>query len=995
MKQIRWSALLVAVFVLGMALWSQAKGPGIGFIIDREADLTWISDGRYAVTTGMSRDAVMDRSRARGFISALNAGKVRNFGFNDWRLPSLMELRSLSESSARDSAFNGLGELRDFLASLESPRGISPRRARKNISDPVFPWPVRGQIGQPDIANVSMLAINSMDIQATVSILSGEVVVNEASPGPVLQNGVELNIRKHVTAGTIRADSIKIDSNTTISGDAVFNDLDNLGTIVGSEITLGDPPVFSELPPFQAQAPAAGSEDISVAKNEVREIEAGDYGDINITKTGILRFISIGNPDPTGPVAIYNVESITGQDEVVLEFDGPAEVRVAGKVFIGKLSFVGPSAGSGVNPSEIVFYVDGINGTSGALSANPPAVTFKDGCTVSANIYAPNGRLDFLKQSVGTGALLARDIKMGELAQMTLDSAFPPTLEPLEEEPPVADPQSVLTAGSADLEIILTGSDPEGGDLTFSIEVDPGAGTLLADPVPIIETVPEIDRETGLPTGNDVDLPITKASVTYRPNTPNDLEDGFTFGVTDPTGRVGTAIVDINTVDSSPPPPPLTVVTAEDALVDASTDVATEITLTAGTPEGVTALTFSVESLPSGTLTDSGATPITAVPFDLPDATVIYTSSVEGLDSFDFQARDSSVTPPCGAPSCSTATITIDVADQFILAEDSQVTTDRNEPVTVTLSGNLGGSVDGPDSELDRRTIVLGADVAGQVSDSDDDDLGDGKDDLPGPSPEHGAAGVDVDDGNIQGVARFQAEFDLSALPFAGELPVIQSAQVTLTTEFVGLDDTLDTTFFTSCNDPVSPPCPNFDGILTESDFESAFSPFSNIVMPAPDPTAPPAIGFEGTFQFNVSVSQLDFLAIQGQVNENLAGQGFQSGLHIHSSASLNRVAGKDPKLTVVLVPGQTFTLVALTIQSLPLNGTLTVLSTGAAVAVGDRFLGLTDLLYTPTLNVAGSDSFTYQVADGSVTDTAVVNITVNATDNCLEDGRPVDCAPG
>lgn len=839
-----------------------------------------------------------------------------------------------------------------------------------------------------DISSVVIFGSNSVYLKQGATVISGNVVANDASEGPTLACGDnEVCVGVSVNTGPdtdILGDSIQVKSGADIQGAVYCNELDNNGSNPGLSCGQVSLPVIEFLPPFIEQAPRPDAPSITVLIGESIVLPAGDYGILKVKKNGVVRF--------TG--GIYNFEEIDSGTSTDLIFDAPSEIRVAGKFSLDQNSTLGSDMG--VAASQILFYVAGVNGNSGNFGATPRAAKIGVGATVSANFYVPNGTLWLRQNSVTTGSFLARDTILGDGATTSLDSAFG-------NQPPTADPQSVSTGGAGMLTITLTGSDPEEFDLTFSIQDDPLNGTLT-DLTPIVPDPIEERDEQGNPTGVFIQPPIVSATVKYTPDTPAaEEEDSFVFKVTDVAGAMGTAVVTINPPPEGEgePPPPQEVIEAFDADLQIASNTPQTIPLGFAAPEGVS-VTVSITSLPSnGSLVDSSANPIASVPYALPDNLVTYTSSLDfvGSDSFDFEAAGEIE----GQPASDEATVSIDVAAQFLLAEDSQVTTDRNTPVTVTLEGNPGGAGDssGPMSLsarhkfIFRATALDGAVVAANVSDADDDGLGDGKDPLPGPSPELIAAGVDVNLGSggpIEGVARIHMEFDVRALPLlAAE---IDSATVTLTTE-KSTGDSLTTNFFVGCSAGATG-CPGQDGVLSESDFETPLFQLFGVNMPVP---AEAADGEEGTFQFNVTgfVASLnnDYISIQGRVNENLAGGGFQSGLHIHSNADGNLALGKEPKLEVTTPEGVSFTLV-FTILSLPANGTLTDPANGnAAVQVGDRFIGTTELLYTPDLNFAGSDGFSYQVAEGIVTGTANVDITVNPTDNCTENGRPVGCSPG
>ena len=154
---------------------------------------------------------------------------------------------------------------------------------------------------------------------------------------------------------------------------------------------------------------------------------------------------------------------------------------------------------------------------------------------------------------------------------------------------PAADSQTIITNSQSSVVITLTSSDPAGEDLTFSIPnpPDPGAPTkgTLSGLTPIVPA-PIPHRE---PPPATVQPPVMSATVTYTPNNPGaNEEDSFAFTVTNPGGLAGSAVVEINPLDTSPPFPPLSSVDATDISVETTTDTATAVRLSAGGPDTVT-----------------------------------------------------------------------------------------------------------------------------------------------------------------------------------------------------------------------------------------------------------------------------------------------------------------------------------------------------------------------------------------------------------------------
>jgi hypothetical protein len=610
-----------------------------------------------------------------------------------------------------------------------------------------------------DLDGVAILATNSARLASDVTVQSGNVVVNKASSGPTLGNGYSLYVDKKTSvAGSLEADTIKIFNQATITGDVSYNQLDNSGTIQGSLISPLALPVFAALPTFHPADPPRGPvSNVVVGIGQQVTLAAGDYGDVTVNDGGKIVFSG----------GIYNVNSIDVIGDLgSLVFQAPSEVRIRQKFRTRRYATIGPASGFGVTASQIVFYVAGINGSDGGLNSAPEAARIGSDSSVNANFYAPNGTVRLEIRTVATGAFIGRDVMVDSRVAVSLASAFA-------NEPPTAEPQSVDTQGATPIEITLTGSDPEGADLAFAIESGPSEGSLGAV-TPIVPPDPgrcsiSQDQCFDLTSATDCPLsgetcdpigdppPITSATVTYTPNTANDLEDGFTFSVTDPCGSTGMAVVAINPPDDpTPGPPPLTVVDARDVSLETQADIPTPITLLGAGPTGV-ALTYVVTTLPAGTLTDSNSVDVEAVNTVLPGPNLTYTSpsGFTGSDSFGFEVRGdiNGDSDTADAGETDAAVVTILVAALPPLAPDQAVLTDLNQPIAITLGANPGGTGTpiNPLMAITAAATLPSAEVAGNVSDSNGDGLGDGRDALPGPAPVFIAAGVDVNLGSPTG----------------------------------------------------------------------------------------------------------------------------------------------------------------------------------------------------------------------------------------------------
>jgi len=192
--------------------------------------------------------------------------------------------------------------------------------------------------------------------------------------------------------------------------------------------------------------------------------------------------------------------------------------------------------------------------------------------------------------------------------------------------------------------VTLSGSDPDGDTLTFTITVPPAHGTL-----------------TG-----------TAPNLTYTPALDYFGADSFTFTATDglATSAPATVSLTLTPVNDAPRPAAQTLSTRE--------DTAKAITLTAVDPEGAP-VSFAVVSGPShGTLT---GTP--------PALTYTPAQDYQGPDSLTFTASDGVAT---SAPA--TVSLTVTEVNDSPVAQAQTLTVPAGSPTPIYLSGT---DVDGDD----------------------------------------------------------------------------------------------------------------------------------------------------------------------------------------------------------------------------------------------------------------------------------------------------------
>ena len=256
------------------------------------------------------------------------------------------------------------------------------------------------------------------------------------------------------------------------------------------------------------------------------------------------------------------------------------------------VTFEGATTGSAASDAEKSVQCNGTGGTTTCLVFGFNANTMSDGVVarvsfgIVATTLAPSAAIGFSNMSAtdpgGQGISIT-----GTGNQITIQQAV--------NNAPTADDNAVATPEDTPLPVTLTGSDPDGDPLTFTVTSSPSNGNLSG----------------------------TAPNLTYSPASNFHGGDSLTFQANDGKGGVDSGTVSITVTPVNDPP------VAQDQNVTTSEDTARAITLVATDADG-DPLTFTVATGPSNGSLSGTAPNITYTP----------NGGYAGPDSVTFQVSD-------------------------------------------------------------------------------------------------------------------------------------------------------------------------------------------------------------------------------------------------------------------------------------------------------------------------------------------------------------------
>jgi RHS repeat-associated protein len=235
--------------------------------------------------------------------------------------------------------------------------------------------------------------------------------------GGMVVNGGDIGARG--TSGPFLADSAAVDALTGVQVQTTHNIIAasvNLGTgahvgdvqtshlVTGTGATHGGVSALVPLPALPVAATVSpGSANLTVATGATTTASPGHFATISVGTGSTLKLAA----------GAYDMTTLSLSTGAKLQALGAVQIHVAGKVSSSSGAIIGAASGVTLTAAGIRIEVSGQNGSTGALTATPPAASFGTGNNITALILVPNGTLAFGTGAIAKGAFMGRDVDLG------------------------------------------------------------------------------------------------------------------------------------------------------------------------------------------------------------------------------------------------------------------------------------------------------------------------------------------------------------------------------------------------------------------------------------------------------------------------------------------------------------------------------------------------------------------------------------------------------
>jgi hypothetical protein len=247
----------------------------------------------------------------------------------------------------------------------------------------------------PQLADFVLEAENSIRLQTGGLVVNGgDLGARGTGSGPFLSGGVAVDVLTGARTQSTRniiADSVRLGTGVTVGDLQTNRFVDGVGATHGSVSAL------VSLPAIPAACGASpGTSNLTVGTGATVVASAGAFAAVSVGTGGKLRLNS----------GRYDASSVSVGTGARIEALGPVQIRIAGRLRMSTSAFIGAASGTTMTARDLRIEISGQNGTTGAMTATPPAALLGTSSRVTALMLVPNGSLVMGTGIVATGAFV-------------------------------------------------------------------------------------------------------------------------------------------------------------------------------------------------------------------------------------------------------------------------------------------------------------------------------------------------------------------------------------------------------------------------------------------------------------------------------------------------------------------------------------------------------------------------------------------------------------
>ncbi len=255
----------------------------------------------------------------------------------------------------------------------------------------------------PKTSDFVIEASNSVRLQTGGLVVNGGDIGARGTTGPFLADSAAVDA---LTGVQVQTTHNIIAASVNLGTGAQVGDVQTSHLVSGTGSTHGSVSALVPLPALPAAAAVSpGTTNLTVATGATVTAAAGHFATISVGTGSTLKL--------GAAYSLRHRPTWTLSTGAKLQALGAVQIHVAGKLTTSSGAIIGPASGVTLTASGIRIEVSGQNGTTGALTATPPAASFGTGNNITALILVPNGTLAFGTGAIAKGAFMGRDVDLG------------------------------------------------------------------------------------------------------------------------------------------------------------------------------------------------------------------------------------------------------------------------------------------------------------------------------------------------------------------------------------------------------------------------------------------------------------------------------------------------------------------------------------------------------------------------------------------------------